>query len=86
MGTTWYEQGRLGHKADTFSELADVAKYLSAAGMFDTDRIAIRGASAGGFTVRAAVDLAPEVFAAIAAGVRFVDVVRTCAVDTDPWS
>lgn len=77
MGKTWYEQGKLEHKANTFSDLVDVAKYFSAAEICDADRIAIRGASAGGLTVGAALNLAPEVFAAVVAEVPFVDVVNT---------
>lgn len=77
MGKAWYEAGKLANKSNTFSDLVDVAEYLADAGICAVDRIAVRGASAGGLTVGAAVNLAPQSFAAVVAEVPFVDVVNT---------
>jgi oligopeptidase B len=77
MGKEWYENGKLANKANTFSDLVDVADYLSTALICSGERIAARGASAGGLTMGAALNLAPSVFAAMVAEVPFVDVVNT---------
>ncbi len=77
MGKAWYESGKLANKANTFSDLVDVADHLWAAGICSKDRIAARGASAGGLTIGAALNLAPSAFTAVVAEVPFVDVVNT---------
>ncbi|MEN8239468.1 MAG: prolyl oligopeptidase family serine peptidase, partial [Actinomycetota bacterium] len=60
MGKRWYTHGKFEHKPNTFSDLVDAAGVLASGLYCDRDRIAIRGASAGGLTVGAAVNLAPE--------------------------
>lgn len=77
MGKDWYEKGKLETKVNTFSDLVDVANHLSVSGLCAADRIAARGASAGGLTMGAALNLAPATFAAIVAEVPFVDVMNT---------
>lgn len=77
MGREWYETGKLGHKRNTFTDLIDVVGHLTAAGFGDPDRVAIRGGSAGGLTVAAALSLDPARFRAVVAEVPFVDVVNT---------
>ncbi|MCL1595024.1 MAG: prolyl oligopeptidase family serine peptidase, partial [Actinomycetia bacterium] len=77
MGKSWYTNGKFAHKSNTFTDLIDAAHGLSATGLCDASRVAIRGGSAGGLTVGAAVNMAPESFAAVVAEVPFVDVVNT---------
>ena len=77
MGKRWYTHGKFEYKRNTFSDLVDAADHLANAQYCDRDRIAIRGASAGGLTVGAAVNLSPGSFAAVVAEVPFVDVVNT---------
>jgi oligopeptidase B len=77
LGKRWYARGKFEHKPNTFSDLVDTADHLAGAGYCDRDRVAIRGASAGGLTVGAALNLSPESFAAVVAEVPFVDVVNT---------
>ncbi|GMQ92758.1 MAG: oligopeptidase B [Acidimicrobiia bacterium] len=77
LGKAWYETGKLADKANTFCDFVDAAEYLADAGVCSASRIAARGASAGGLTVGAALNLAPSTFAAIVAEVPFVDVVNT---------
>jgi oligopeptidase B len=77
MGKSWYENGKLASKMNTFADFVDVALFLGDTGVCDAGRIAARGASAGGLTVGAALNLAPTAFAAMVAEVPFVDVVNT---------
>src|SRR5665811_298108 len=84
MGKAWYEQGRLSHKMNTFTDLVDATRHLTDAGYGDPARVAVRGGSAGGLTVGAAVNLAPERFRVAVAEVPFVDVVNTMLDETLP--
>jgi oligopeptidase B len=73
MGRAWYTQGRLAAKPTTFSDFVAVGRHLVAAGVAAVGRIAARGASAGGLTVGAAMNLAPDLFCAVQVGVGFLD-------------
>jgi oligopeptidase B len=77
MGKRWYTHGKFEHKPNTFSDLVDAADSLANDRYCDRNLIAIRGASAGGLTVGAALNLSPSSFAAVVAEVPFVDVVNT---------
>jgi len=77
MGKAWYTAGKFEHKTNSFTDLVASARFLAEAGYCDPGRIAIRGGSAGGLTVGAAVNIAPDRFAAVVAEVPFVDVVNT---------
>ena len=77
LGRTWYEQGRLLNKPTTFSDFVACARHLVAAGFTSAERLAAQGASAGGLTVGAAVNLAPDAFRAVHADVPFVDALTT---------
>ena len=77
MGRPWYEQGRLEHKMNSFTDFIACAELLIAQKYVAPDRLAARGASAGGLLMGAVVNLRPDLFAAIVAGVPFVDVVTT---------
>jgi oligopeptidase B len=77
MGKGWYENGKLAHKMNTFTDLIDSARFLTESNVCSGSRVAARGASAGGLTMGAALNLGPSVFAAMVAEVPFVDVVNT---------
>ncbi|MCU1495874.1 MAG: ptrB [Acidimicrobiaceae bacterium] len=84
MGRRWYEEGRLEQKSNTFTDFIACAEHLVAEGYTSPDRLVIRGGSAGGLLVGAAMNLRPELFAAVVAEVPFVDVVTTMSDDTLP--
>ena len=84
MGRTWYEQGRMQHKANTFHDLVACVEHLVATGAADPARVAVRGGSAGGLTVGASLNLRPDLFAAAVAEVPFVDVITTMSDPTIP--
>ncbi len=84
MGKAWYEQGKLAHKMNTFTDLLDATRHLTDGGYGDPRRVAIRGGSAGGLTIGAAVNLAPDRFRVAVAEVPFVDVINTMLDETLP--
>ncbi len=73
MGRHWYDDGKLLAKPHTFSDLVVCADRLLASGWVAPDRLGLEGASAGGLTVGAAVNLAPDRFRVVHAAVPFVD-------------
>ena len=77
MGRGWYEDGRLEHKANTFTDFIACAEHLIANGYTSPARLAARGGSAGGLLMGAITNLRPDLFAAVVAEVPFVDVVTT---------
>jgi oligopeptidase B len=77
MGREWYEEGRLEHKMNTFTDFVSCAEHLIGAGYTTPARLAARGGSAGGLLMGAVTNLRPDLFAAIVAEVPFVDVVTT---------
>jgi oligopeptidase B len=77
LGRTWYEQGKQLAKMNTFTDFIACAEYLMERGYTAPERLAARGASAGGLLMGAVANLAPERFRAIHAGVPFVDALTT---------
>ena len=84
MGRRWYEQGRLEHKANTFTDFIACAEHLIASGYTSAARLVIRGGSAGGLLVGAVTNLRPDLFAAVVAEVPFVDIVSTMSDESLP--
>ena len=84
MGRAWYEDGRMEHKANTFSDFISSARHLIEAGIAQPDRLAGRGGSAGGLLIGAVANEAPELFRGLVAEVPFVDCVTTMLDDELP--
>jgi oligopeptidase B len=77
LGRSWYEEGKLLHKKNTFTDFIACAETLIAQGYTAPDRLVIEGRSAGGLLMGAVTNLRPDLFAAVIAGVPFVDVINT---------
>jgi oligopeptidase B len=77
MGRRWYIDGRLEKKRNTFDDVNAVADDVIASGWAASQRVAVRGGSAGGLMVGACINLRPELWSAAVAEVPFVDVVTT---------
>lgn len=77
LGRHWYDDGKMLAKRQTFTDFVAVAEHLHETGWVARDRLAIEGGSAGGLLVGAAVNLAPDRFAAVLAAVPFVDALTT---------
>lgn len=92
-GRSWWLDGHLEHKQNTFTDHAAVADGLAAEGLVDGTRIASRGLSAGGLLQGAVFSQRPDRWAAVVAEVPFVDVVTTMldesipltAIEWDEW-
>ncbi len=81
-GRHWWEQGRLRHKQNTFTDHLAVADGVD--GLVDGTRLATRGLSAGGLLQGAVLSQRPERWRAVVAEVPFVDVVTTMLDVTIP--
>ena len=84
MGRAWYEDGRMEHKANTFSDFIACGRHLIDAGIARPGALAGRGGSAGGLLIGAVANQAPELFRALVAEVPFVDCVTTMLDDELP--
>lgn len=77
MGRHWYDQGKLLHKKNTFTDFIAAAEHLIAAGITTPAQLVVAGRSAGGLLMGAVLNMRPELFKAAIAGVPFVDVIHT---------
>ncbi|HEU0054222.1 MAG TPA: S9 family peptidase, partial [Longimicrobium sp.] len=84
MGRSWYDQGKLMNKKNTFTDFIAAAEHLVRQGYTASDRLAIRGGSAGGLLMGAVLNLRPDLFRAAVADVPFVDVINTMLDPTIP--
>jgi oligopeptidase B len=76
-GRSWWQDGRLDRKRNTFTDFIAVADMLAAQGWAAPGRIVSRGLSAGGLLQGAVYSLAPRRWRAVVAEVPFVDCVTT---------
>lgn len=84
MGRHWYEDGKLLHKKNTFTDYIDVTDYLVAQGYAAKDKVFGMGGSAGGLLMGAVANMAPQKYKALVAHVPFVDVVTTMLDESIP--
>jgi oligopeptidase B len=84
LGRQWYEDGKLLHKLNTFTDFIDVTRYLVAAGYADGTRVFARGGSAGGLLMGAVANMVPREYRGMIALVPFVDVVTTMLDESIP--
>ncbi len=77
LGEKWREDGMLMKKKNTFFDFVDCAEFLIREKWTSANGLAIEGRSAGGLLMGAVVNLRPDLFRAVHAGVPFVDVMNT---------
>lgn len=93
LGRAWYDDGRLLHKKNTFTDFIACAEHLIAHGYTSKERLGAWGASAGGLLMGAVSNMRNDLFKAVLAEVPFVDVVNTMsdasipltAMEWDQW-
>jgi oligopeptidase B len=84
LGRAWYDDGRLLHKKNSFSDFLDVTRMLVARGYAASDKVFAMGGSAGGMLMGAIANSSNEDYRGIVAQVPFVDVVTTMLDDSIP--
>ncbi|MBP1870425.1 oligopeptidase B [Ensifer adhaerens] len=83
-GFSWYEDGKMAKKTNTFKDFIAAADYLNQEKFTSYANIVAEGGSAGGMLMGAIANMAPEKFTGIIAAVPFVDVLNTMLDDTLP--
>jgi oligopeptidase B len=84
MGRYWYEQGRLKNKMNTFTDFIASGEKLIADKYTSAAHLHIMGGSAGGLLVGAVMNMRPDLFKSVSAGVPFVDVMTTMLDESIP--
>ncbi len=84
LGRSWYEEGKLLNKKNTFTDYVDVSKHLIKEKYTSKDHLYAYGGSAGGLLMGAIANMAPEIYNGVVAAVPFVDVVTTMLDDSIP--
>jgi len=84
MGRSWYEDGKMFKKINTFNDFVDCSKYLIENKYTSSNHLYAYGGSAGGLLMGAIVNMNPELYNGVLAAVPFVDVVSTMLDETIP--
>ncbi len=84
MGRDWYNNGKMMHKMNTFTDYIDCAQYLVDQKYTSPEHLYAMGGSAGGLLMGAVANMKPELFNGIIAAVPFVDVVSTMLDESIP--
>jgi oligopeptidase B len=84
LGKEWYEQGKMFHKKNTFTDFIAVAEHLIAQKYTSADRLAATGGSAGGLLMGAVMNQRPDLFKVVLNYVPYVDVINTMLDPTIP--
>jgi oligopeptidase B len=77
MGRTWYEDGKLLKKKNTFADFIACAEHLIAEKYTGPEKLFAAGLSAGGLLMGAVLNMRPDLFKGVIAGVPYVDVITT---------
>lgn len=84
LGRQWYEQGKLLHKKNTFSDFIDSSHFLIEQKYTSAEHLYAEGGSAGGLLMGTIINWAPELYHGVIAQVPFVDVLTTMLDDSIP--
>ncbi|MFT6105856.1 MAG: oligopeptidase B [Rickettsiales bacterium] len=84
MGRSWYEDGKMLNKKNTFKDFISVSKYLIANNYTSKNNLYGYGGSAGGLLIGAVINMEPELFNGVISAVPFVDVLTTMLDDSIP--
>ena len=84
MGRSWYEDGKLLKKRNTFTDFIDCSEFLISEGYTNSKQLYASGGSAGGLLMGAVYNMRPNLYNGLIAAVPFVDVVTTMLDDDIP--
>ncbi|HNP19119.1 MAG TPA: prolyl oligopeptidase family serine peptidase [Fulvivirga sp.] len=77
LGMTWYYDGKLLNKKNTFTDFIDCTEYLIKEGYVKNGNVVAEGGSAGGLLMGAIANMRPDLYKLIILDVPFVDVTNT---------
>lgn len=84
MGRSWYDEGRLMNKKNSFTDLIACAEHLIGEGYTSPEKLAVIGSSAGGLLVGASMVMRPDLFKVVICKVPFLDVVTSMSDPSIP--
>ena len=84
LGRAWYEEGKMLHKKNTFTDFIDCSKFLIDQNYTSPNHLYAMGGSAGGLLMGAIINMNPELYNGIVAAVPFVDVISTMLDESIP--
>ena len=84
MGRSWYEDGKLLNKKNTFTDFINCGEYLIENKYTTKDGLFAMGGSAGGLLMGAVVNMRPDLWKGVVAAVPFVDVITTMLDESIP--
>lgn len=84
LGRSWYEDGKLLKKKNTFTDFIACSRFLIDQKYTSPKHLYAMGGSAGGLLMGAIVNMAPRLYNGVVAAVPFVDVVTTMLDDSIP--
>ena len=84
LGRTWYEDGKLLKKKNTFTDFIACTEYLIQEQYSSAQHLYAEGGSAGGLLMGAICNMAPHLYHGVIAQVPFVDLVTTMLDDSIP--
>ena len=84
MGRSWYDEGRMFNKRNSFTDFIACAEHLIEEGFTSAEKLASTGGSAGGLLVGASMVMRPDLFKAVVCKVPFVDVITSMSDPSIP--
>ena len=84
MGRSWYENGKLMNKMNTFTDFIACAEFLDSEKYTSPEHTYAMGGSAGGLLMGAITNIRPDLWHGVIAQVPFVDVVTTMSDPSIP--
>ena len=84
LGRQWYEDGKLLHKKNTFTDFIACTEYLIGQNYTNPELCFAWGGSAGGLLMGAVVNMRPDLYKGVIAAVPFVDVITTMLDESIP--
>ena len=84
LGRSWYDDGKMLNKKNTFFDFIDVSNYLINQKYTSSKHLYAYGGSAGGLLMGFVVNEAPDLYNGVIAAVPFVDVVTTMLDESIP--
>jgi oligopeptidase B len=84
LGRAWYDDGKMRHKQNTFTDFVACADHLVHEKYCARDKLAIRGGSAGGLLIGATLNRRPDLCRVAVLQVPFVDVLTTMTDESLP--